>query len=219
MTCFYQHVQREIKPLTVLNPYAKYLSFKADNHRSRRDHQKYLILIECVTLLFQYQREQKGSVVKTHLIDIALTHFLIRRIFKATLDELPPQTRGFFRRVISYLKNKAEEQETDMLNLWISRREIRELVKLSNTRVHEHITRLISYEYMFSKREADGFRYRLSFRPDEDSASLTGGLELASLSHLKKKCSRQEREEYETFIPHLQEIFKALDPNYTDGEY
>ena len=239
LTRFYQHVQREItrrpfeaasisasakaevlnKPPLVLNPYAKSLSFKADNHRSRRDHQKYLILIECVTLLFQHQREQKGSVVKTHLIDIALTHFLIRRLFKTTLDELPPQTRGFFRKVIAYLRAKAEEHDCDILNLWISRKEMREITSLSNNRTHEHANRLISYEYMFSKRESNGLKYRLAFRPDKDSDNLSNNLSLVSISDLKKKASREERAEYEEFIPHLKEIFKALDPSYEDGEY
>ena len=218
LTKFYQHVQREIKPLTVLNPYAKYLSFKADNHRSRRDHQKYLILIECVTLLFQHQREQKGSVVKTHLIDIALTHFLIRRLFKATLDELPPQTRGFFRKIVEYLKEQAEAKDCDILNLWISRREMRRYTKLSNTRVSEHSNRLVSFEYMSTKRDSDGLKFRLSFRPDYDSFDMSSRLELVSLSSLKKKASREERSEYDAFTLHLKEIFKALDPTYADGE-
>ena len=143
---FYNHIQKEVKLLTVVNPYSNHLSFKADNHRSRRDHEKYLILIECVTPLFQYQRErtkdsQGNEIVKTHLIDIAITHFLARRLFKATLDELPPQTRGFFRKVIEYLKQQAEEKNCDILNLWTSRKEMREYTKLSNTRVSEHSNR------------------------------------------------------------------------------
>ena len=219
---FYNHVQKEIKPLTVVNPYSNHLSFKADNHRSRRDHEKYLILIECVSLLFQYQREQASDgrqIVKTHLIDIVLAHFLARRIFKATLDELPPQTRSFFKKVIEYLQAQAEAKECDILDIWITRKQLREFVKLSNTRVHEHISRLISYEYMSSKREAYGFRYRLSFRPDEDSGQLSNNLSLASISSLKKKASEQEREEYEKFVPYFKEIFCSLDSNYTDGEH
>ena len=78
---FYQHVQREIKPLEVSNKYSTSLDFKADNHRSRRDNNKYLVMLECLTLLFQNQREQITTnsnnkvTVKTHLIDMALVTF------------------------------------------------------------------------------------------------------------------------------------------------
>ena len=95
---------------------------------------------------------------------------------------------------------------------------MRELTKLSNNRVHEHASRLLSYEYMLAKREAEGFKYRLSFRPDEDTDSLNSNLNLVSISTLKKKASRQEKEEYDAFIVHLKEIFKAIDPSYTEDE-
>ena len=221
---FYQHVQREIKPLEVSNKYSTSLDFKADNHRSRRDNNKYLVMLECLTLLFQNPREQITTnsnnkvTVKTHLIDMALGNFLARRLFRATLDELPPQTRNFFKKIFDHLRIEASRQDSDILNLWITRKQMRELTKLSNNRVHEHASRLLSYEYMLAKREAEGFKYRLSFRPDEDTDSLNSNLNLVSISTLKKKASRQEKEEYDAFIVHLKEIFKALDPSYTEDE-
>ena len=176
---FYQHVQREIKPLEVSNKYSTSLDFKADNHRSRRDNNKYLVMLECLTLLFQNQREQITTnsnkvTVKTHLIDMALGNFLARRLFRATLDELPPQTRNFFKKIVDHLRIEASRQDSDILNLWITRKQMRELTKLSNNRVHEHASRLLSYEYMLVKREAEGFKYRLSFRPDEDTGVWQG---------------------------------------------
>ena len=39
-----------------MNPYADQLTFTADRTRTRRDHEKYLTLIESVTLLHQHQR-------------------------------------------------------------------------------------------------------------------------------------------------------------------
>ena len=101
---FYQHVQREIKPLEVSNKYSTSLDFKADNHRSRRDNNKYLVMLECLTLLFQNPREQITTnsnnkvTVKTHLIDMALGNFLARRLFRATLDELPRRPETSLRR-------------------------------------------------------------------------------------------------------------------------
>ncbi len=221
---FYNHVQREIEPWEVSNIYSKSLDFKADNHRARRDHDKYLMIIESLTLFFQRQRHQYvGSdgrrTVKTHLIDIVIAGFIARRLFKTTLDELPPQTRNFFQKIVKCMQDKSETEDCDILNVCITRKEMRELTKLSNNRVHEHAHRLFLFEYMSSKREADGFRYRLTFRPDEAGDNISNNLNLVSINTLKKKATREEREEYQTFVPHLQETFKSLDPSYKDGEY
>ena len=72
---------------------------------------------------------------------------------------------------------------------------------------------------MANKRDTDGLKFRLRFRPDEDGNSLSNNLSLASIASLKKKASRQERTEYEDFIPHFKEIFHLLDSTYVDGEY
>ena len=48
--------QSLLKPLAVVNPYAEALGFRDDLTRLRRDHQKYLTLIESIALLHQQQR-------------------------------------------------------------------------------------------------------------------------------------------------------------------
>jgi DNA primase len=52
----HQDAQRLLRPLFVVNPYAAELGFPDHQTRTRRDHTKYLALIEAVTLLHQYQR-------------------------------------------------------------------------------------------------------------------------------------------------------------------
>ena len=44
----HQHAQRLLRPLTVVNPYAERLTFLDDRTRTRRDHAKYLTLIESI---------------------------------------------------------------------------------------------------------------------------------------------------------------------------
>ena len=53
----HQQAQRLLRPLEVVNPYADQLSFPTNKTRLRRDHVKYLTLIQAVTFLHQYQRE------------------------------------------------------------------------------------------------------------------------------------------------------------------
>ncbi len=52
-----------------MNPFASQLTFMSDKTRTRRDHMKYLTLIQAIALLHQYQREIKrvehrGQVVE-----------------------------------------------------------------------------------------------------------------------------------------------------------
>jgi len=97
----HQDAQRLIEPLAVVNPYAHKLTFLDDRTRSRRDHEKYLTLIDAIALLHQHQRvvrraEQEGQVIRyvqVTLEDIALANALAHEILGRTLDELPPQTR------------------------------------------------------------------------------------------------------------------------------
>lgn len=73
----------------------------SDKTRTRRDHMKYLTLIQSIALLHQYQREVKrvehrGQVVEYIEVtrdDIALANRLAHEILGRTLDEMPPQTR------------------------------------------------------------------------------------------------------------------------------
>jgi DNA primase catalytic core len=51
----HSHAQRLLRPLKVLNPYADRLTFLSDKTRTRRDHEKYLTLIDAIALLHQYQ--------------------------------------------------------------------------------------------------------------------------------------------------------------------
>ena len=97
----HQNAQRLLRPLAVVNPYAEDLTFLDDRTRMRRDHAKYLTLIEAIALLRQHQREiktlrQAGAVIEyieVTLSDIALANRLAHEVLGRSLDELPPQTR------------------------------------------------------------------------------------------------------------------------------
>ncbi|EON4171707.1 toprim domain-containing protein, partial [Escherichia coli] len=101
ITQLHQNAQRLLRPLNVVNPFASQLTFMSDKTRTRRDHMKYLTLIQAIALLHQYQREIKrvehrGQVVEYIEVareDIALANRLAHEILGRTLDEMPPQTR------------------------------------------------------------------------------------------------------------------------------
>ena len=62
----HQNMQRMLKPLAVVNPYAKTLNFPSHLLRLRRDHAKYLCLIRCIALLHQHQREANEPLSKAN---------------------------------------------------------------------------------------------------------------------------------------------------------
>ena len=57
----HRNAQRLLKPLSVVNPYARELTFPDNLTRTRRDHTKYLALINSIALLHQHQRPLQNS--------------------------------------------------------------------------------------------------------------------------------------------------------------
>jgi DNA primase len=95
--------QRLLGALRVVNPFAERLTFLDDRTRTRRDHDKYLTIIEALALMHQHQRPvvaldvdgERTECVEVELSDIELANRLAGEVLGRTLDELPPQTRRF----------------------------------------------------------------------------------------------------------------------------
>ncbi len=51
--------------MLIANPFARHLTFTSGRTRTRRDHEKYLTLIDTIALLHQYQREPITHLVKS----------------------------------------------------------------------------------------------------------------------------------------------------------
>ena len=60
----HQNAQRLLRPLAVVNPFADRLTFLSDRTRTRRDHEKYLTLIDAIALLHQHQRPIRSCTVR-----------------------------------------------------------------------------------------------------------------------------------------------------------
>jgi len=143
-----KNAQRLLSPLEILNPYAPSLTFPSGRTRTRRDHEKYLTLIDAVALLHQHQRargrhEVAGRVieyVEATLDDIALANELAPEVLGRSLDELPPQTRALLGHIRTLVKAKNKST--------FSRRDLREACGWSLTQVRVHLERLLELEYL-----------------------------------------------------------------------
>ena len=183
--------QTLLKPLAVVNPYAEQLTFASDRVRLRRDHQKYLALIDSIALLHQYQRPVKrlsvvgcglsessesrkpGGVeyIEVTLADVALANRLAHEVLGRSLDELPPQTRRLLGQIQALVTERAQARGIERGAVRIARRDIRELAGLSETAVRIHTDRLVAMEYLLphAGRAGQRFSYELAF--DGDLAS------------------------------------------------
>jgi DNA primase len=169
----HQDAQRLLEPLAVVNPYAKRLTFLDDRTRTRRDHEKYLTLIDVIALLHQHQRavrsaEHGGELIRyveVTLEDIALANALAHEVLGRTLDELPPQTRKLLSLVVSLVEGQCAARSMRRADYRFSRREVRESTKWGDTQLKIHLARLVELEYLLVHRGGRGqsFEYELLY--------------------------------------------------------
>ncbi|MBI0432081.1 CHC2 zinc finger domain-containing protein [Pectobacterium parmentieri] len=156
LTELHQNAQRLLKPLKVVNPFASQLTFLSDKTRTRRDHMKYLTLIQSIALLHQYQREVKtvshrGQVIEyieVERSDIVLANRLAHEILGRTLDEMPPQTRKLLLLIQGMVNQLAHAQNKKPGEVRFTRRDIRNATQWSDSQLKLHCLRLAEMEYL-----------------------------------------------------------------------
>ena len=180
ITQLHQNAQRLLRPLNVVNPFASQLTFMSDKTRTRRDHMKYLTLIQSIALLHQYQREVKrvehrGQVVEYIEVtreDIRLANQLAHEILGRTLDEMPPQTRKLLTLIQQWVSGSGQPREA----MLFTRKQLRDAVQWGDTQLKIHLARLVEMEYLLVHRRGLTFCYELLFDGDgnADAAHLCG---------------------------------------------
>jgi DNA primase len=170
----HQNAQRLLRPLAVVNPYAEQLTFRSESPRLRRDHAKYLTLIDAIALLHQHQRDVRrlGSIeyIEVTRADIALANRLASDVLGRSLDDLPPQTRRVLRDVVTYVDARQKEQHLARSQVRFTRRELRDATQHGDTQLKLHLARLEDHEYLIVHRTGARFHYELAFDGDLDGA-------------------------------------------------
>jgi len=174
----HRNAQRLLRPLTVVNPYARALTFMDGQTRTRRDHTKYLALIHSIALLHQWQRppkkvEHRGKTIEyieATLDDIAMANRLTAEVLGRSLDELPPQTRRLLLMVDAMVRAECERQRIERSEYRFSRRDVRGFTGWGDTQLRVHLSRLEELEYLLAHRGGRGqsFVYELVFSAQGD---------------------------------------------------
>jgi hypothetical protein len=169
----HQNAQRLLRPLAVVNPYAEALTFLDDRTRMRRDHAKYLTLIESIALLRQHQREIKtlrrgnavAEYIEVELTDIELANRLAHEVLGRSLDELPPQTRRVLGMIETFVTECMQQRSVLRSDVRFTRRELRSRCGMSDAATRVHLERLVAMEYvrLVSGKNGQRFEYELLF--------------------------------------------------------
>jgi len=116
---FLQNVQRILKPIKVINPFAEQLVLPKSVFKPRRTNNHYLQFIEAITFYYQYQREKQYNketgeeYIEVSIEDITNANDLLKGILLRKSDELTGNCRNYLELLKTYLKSKKKKQFTD----------------------------------------------------------------------------------------------------------
>ena len=199
LTTLHQNAQRLLRPLDVLNPYAGLLTFPDQTTRLRRDHEKYLTLIDVIAFVHQHQRPIKSAdkagqrieYIEATLADIELANEIAHDVLGRSLDELPPQTRRLLTLIDGYVGVECKRQGLKRADHRFARRTLREAIGWGDTQLRLHLERLVELEYLIARREGAGgrFTYELAYElapetADKQRARVAGLIDVAELEAL-----------------------------------
>jgi len=163
----HQNAQRLLRPVGVLNPYVRELTFPDERLRSRRDHEKYLTLIDTIALLHQKQRPirrlEEGGIeieyVEVEPDDIARANRIAAEVVGRSLDELTPQGRRLLEHLGALVEAEAERAGIERSEVRFRRADVRAWTGWSDYQVKAHMAKLTELEYVLVHRGGRGQSY------------------------------------------------------------
>lgn len=188
----HRNAQRLLRPLAVVNPWADRLTFLDDRTRTRRDHDKYLTLIDAIALLHQHQRDIKTAAIhgrtveyiEATLADIEAANRIAHEVLGRSLDELPPQTRRVLGLIVAHVAERAQAGALRPCDVRFTRGEVRVATGWGDTQLKLHLARLAELEYLLVHRAERGQGYVYELLYDGDAATpmhLSGLIDVAAL--------------------------------------
>lgn len=194
VVALHRDAQRLLRPVAVLNPFARRLTFLDDKTRTRRDHEKYLTLIDTIAFLHQHQREVRTAAdaggpvhyIEVALSDIEAANRLAHEALGRSLDELAPQTRRLLVEIERMVADACDRLKLVRRDYRFTQRQVREATGWSATQIKVHLGRLVDLEYVLVHRGGRGqqFVYELAYDGggEDGRPHLAGLLDVAALA-------------------------------------
>jgi len=151
----HHNAQRLLENVPVVIPFVHLLSFPDQWLRARRDHDRFLHLIEVLAYLHQFQRPRQlhecVEYIEATTTDYRWAYFLASRVLRNSLDEVS----RWGRELLTYF----ECEDPPLL----TRRELRDVLKWPDRRLREALEELVDLEYLECQRGANNlFTFRLA---------------------------------------------------------
>jgi hypothetical protein len=152
-----QNVQRVLKPIKVINPYAMYLELPQSVFKPRRTNSHYLQFIEAITFYKQGQRKKKydeqtgEEYIETSIEDIKEANELITEVLLRKSDTITGATRNHLENLKKYL---AKNNQTTFTNA-----EIRRNLRVKETTLRRYNNQLLLENYIRKVKGKKGQLY------------------------------------------------------------
>ena len=164
LQALHRNAQRLLRPLVVTNDLDATLPFPCERTRHRRDHAKYLSLIQAIALLHQHQRtlhvdESGTESIAVEPSDIALANRLIEKLLKQSNNELPPQSQRCLESLQGFVQSHCQRDRLTPPEFRFTRRSFREQSGWTDNQLRVHFQRLIDLEFLRVHRGRQGCTY------------------------------------------------------------
>jgi len=155
----FKNMQRMLRPITIINPYAKYVALPEQVFKPRRTMTLLLGFIEAVTFYHQYQREVKKDAsgqlyIETTITDIEQAFALLKDVLFSKSDELTKATRSFFELLKSHIQEKGLQS--------FKAQDIRRVFRMEPRTIQRYMKELTQYGYIkriYGQKGRSGFEY------------------------------------------------------------
>jgi DNA primase len=177
------NAQRLLRRVLVDIPWVGLLSFPASWLRTRRDHDRFLNLIEASAFLHQHQRPtpkgaEPGQAIEATVEDYRIAYALAGEVLGTTLADLKKPARELVQAMAALVKRLAREGRVPPERVTVSRRQVRESTGLPDHQVRRLLDELVSLEHLEQVRGGQGklCLYRLPAGGAGDAETVLAGL-------------------------------------------
>ena len=152
-----KNVQRVLKPIKVVNPYAMHLELPQSVFKPRRTNAHYLQFIEAITFYKQLQREKKydeqtgEEYIETEIEDIKEANELITEVLLRKSDTLTGAVRNHLEELKKYLANNGQTTFTNT--------EIRRNLRVKETTLRRYNSQLMAEGHIRKTKGKKGVQH------------------------------------------------------------
>jgi DNA primase len=173
----HHHAQRLLKGLPVVIPYAKHIEFPHQKLRTRRDHQRFLNLIEVIAFLHQVQRRRETiegqETIVAGIEDYGMALSLAQDLLAETFRDCQKPLRDLLTAIQAMLAQRSAKEKQPVAMLPFTRKDVREHTGLPHQRIKRLFSELEEYEYILVEKAGHGAQhhYRLVGAPGQAAVS------------------------------------------------